>query len=65
MPMMINKQYLLLGESLSGGMAEIYKAVDSKNDGKLGLELSKCAKSAFFVGLCQYFFVIFGIYPGI
>lgn len=33
--MMINKQYFLLGEPLSGGMAEIYKAVDSKNDGKL------------------------------
>jgi superfamily I DNA and/or RNA helicase len=34
MTTMINDQYALLGKPLSGGMAEIYKAVDIKNDGK-------------------------------
>lgn len=31
---MINERYVLLGKPFSGGMAEIYKAVDIKNDGK-------------------------------
>ena len=34
MTTIINERYFLLEKPLSGGMAEIYKALDTKNDGK-------------------------------